>query len=102
MDYAVLVDIAKETGIAGVAIGSVVYLTIRLRKSHREEMEAERKERREGHLAFMAFVESNNHQKTELVRESTAAIVEARKSIEVHTKLLENYISMGGNNYNNK
>ena len=97
MDYSSLVEIAKQTGIAGVAIGSVVYLTLKLRQLNRDEMEAERAERRESHVAFMAFIESNNHQKTELVRESTAAIVEARKSIEIHTKLLENFITNSGN-----
>ena len=75
-----------------MAMIAIVYLTMALTKEHRREMEEFRKDQAQDRTAFMNFVEANNHQKTELVQESTAAIVEARKAIELHTKLLEQHV----------
>lgn len=93
MEFQTVVEIAKQTGIAGAALGAIVFLVLKIQKQHSEEMTAMRKERQETHAAFMAFVDTNNHQKTELVKESTSAIVTATRAIELHTELLRQHIN---------
>ena len=68
----------KELGIAGVAIGGMIYIIFRLIK----ELAKNRKD-------YCSYVNENNHTTTELVRESTATMVSIKDSIENHNKILE-------------
>jgi len=83
MDIATLAQF-KELGIAGITVVGVIWIlyqvVISLRKEHAKNQEW-----------FMTFVNENNHQKTEIVQESTKAIVEVSKNIEAHTKALEGH-----------
>jgi uncharacterized membrane protein (DUF106 family) len=88
-------SIGTEVGIGIAAISAIVYLVISMRKSHESEVKEMRDERKEIHEAFMSFVQTNNHQRTEIIQESTKAMVEAKNamsktsdSIQAHTEVL--------------
>jgi len=98
MEIEVLKNVATEVGIGISAITAIVYLVTYLRNSHTKEMEEMRTERKELHISFMSFVETNNHQRTEMIKEATTAMIEAREAISLHTQILREYI----NNRNNE
>lgn len=89
MEPATLLGALKEGGIAATAIFAIIYIVRYMTDSHRQEVSAIQAERQATQTAFMAFVEANNHQKTELVQESTKAIVEAKNAISTHTEILK-------------
>lgn len=64
-------------GVGIAAIAAIVYIVI----THSKERVLERKE-------FVSFVQTNNHKVTELVRESTTAIVASTKNIEESTRMI--------------
>lgn len=70
----------KELGIAGIAIGGFAYFSVLLLKQLAEN----RKD-------YTSFVIDNNHTNTELVRECTAMITEAKNAMENSNKTLENH-----------
>lgn len=80
-------DIAslKELGIAGVSIATLGYISFKLIK---EVAESRRN--------YTNFVNDNNHTTTELVKESTAAIVEAKNAIALHNEVLKSYLDKRG------
>jgi len=71
----------KELGIAGIAIGGLLYVIFRLIK----ELTENRKD-------YVCYVNENNHTTTEIVKEQTLTMVSVRNSIEEHNKLLEKLI----------
>lgn len=74
-------------GIAGLIIlGYILYTFI---KSHVKELEESRKERQESHRVLMNYVESNNHQKTEMIEKHTQAMVVVGEAIKSHTQIIE-------------
>lgn len=88
-------SIGTEVGIGIAAISAIVYLVVSMRKSHENEVKEMRDERKEIHAAFMSFVQTNNHQRTEIITESTKAMVEAKNAmsrnsdaIAAHTQVL--------------
>jgi uncharacterized membrane protein (DUF106 family) len=89
----VLSNVATEVGIGATAITAIIYLVTYLRNSHTKEMEEMRTERKELHTSFMSYVETNNHQRTEMIKEATTAMVEAREAISLHTQLLREHIN---------
>lgn len=65
-----------ELGLAGVAIivlGYIVRWLIQELKEQRTD--------------YRSFVQENNHSKTELVKEATAALVEVKNTIQVHNEI---------------
>ncbi len=89
----ILKNVATEVGIGATAIISIVYIVRYLRDSHREEMREISMERKELHGSFMSFVETNNHQRTDMIKEATTAMVEAREAISLHTQILRDHIN---------
>lgn len=93
--FTAIQSIGTEVGIGIAAISAIVYLVISMRKSHDVEVSEMRVERKEIHTAFMSFVETNNHQRTDIIEKSTEAIVEAKnaiarqgEAIQAHTQVL--------------
>lgn len=71
----------KELGIAVVAVGVIGWIAWKILL----ELAENRKD-------YSAFVMSNNHTNTELVKECTATMVEVKNSIENHNRVLEKLI----------
>lgn len=82
MDYVAIGDIVEKLGIGAAAIVGIIYLTVYLTRLHAKQMD-------DIHRAFFDYVETNNHQKTDLVEKSTAAIVESTAATKVCTDLLK-------------
>lgn len=72
LDYKEIVQLG---GIAVVALG-ILYVLYFFIKSHREELEASRKERENTYNWFTGYVSENNHDQTERFKEHTKALVE--------------------------
>lgn len=88
MDLQAFQQIGTELGIGITAILAIVYLVLKMSTNYNKEAQELRDERKEVHSAFMAFVETNNHQRSELVERSTEAIIEAKNAIKNHNDLL--------------
>lgn len=81
-------------GVAGMAIlGYVLYFFI---KSHKQELEESRKERETSANALMSYVQSENHQKTEMIKKHTESLVQVGEdmkkvgeNIQGNTKAIE-------------
>jgi di/tricarboxylate transporter len=82
----------KELGIAIFSVGVVGYLLYRFMSAHAKEMTDARLEREKTQMALMSYIETNNHQKTEMIKEHTQTNVEVRTAIEQHNKLLEKLV----------
>lgn len=68
----------KELGVAGVGIGSLLYIANQLIR-----------ELKESRINYTNFVQDNNHTTTELVREATATMVEVKNSnVEVKNTII--------------
>ena len=94
MDFETVKNIGTEVGIGVTAITAIVYLVITLRKSHENEVKEMRQERKETHAAFMAFIETNNHQRSDLIEKSTAALVEAKNAIGTHSGVINGVVQV--------
>lgn len=94
MDFETVKSIGTEVGIGVTAITAIVYLVITLRKSHEREVKEMRQERKETQQAFMSFVETNNHQRTDIIHESTKALVEAKNAIATHSGVLNGVVQV--------
>lgn len=79
-----LIENASNLGIGIFSILAIVYIIY----IHTEERKVERELRETRNRAFMEFISNNNHKITELVKESTTAIVASSKNIEENTKMI--------------
>ena len=78
MDPASVSDIIVKLGIGALSIFGMIYVI----KSSQKERELNQK-------AFMSYIETNNHQTTELVQKATSAIVESTEAIKTHTESIK-------------
>jgi DNA-directed RNA polymerase specialized sigma54-like protein len=87
-----LVPKLAELGIGIFAIGCLGYILYVFIKSHRDELNSSRTEREKNQEWFMQYVNANNHQKEEMIKEHIATNVQIKQAIETHTKILEKLI----------
>jgi len=78
-----------ELGIGIFAVGAVSYILYIFIKSHKDELESSRKERVENQHWFIEYVNINNHQKEEIIKEHTAVAVEVKESIRQNTESIK-------------
>ena len=91
-------EVLSNLGIGVVAIIAIIYIV----NTHAKERNQERVSRQEQHKVFMEFVSSNNHKVTDLVRESTAAIVASSKNIEESTNMIKRVCELLDRRVNDK
>jgi predicted transcriptional regulator len=71
----------QDLGVGITAVLGVCYILYFFIKTHKEELDNSRKEREASHSTYMSYIETNNHQKTELISKHTEAMVETRNAI---------------------
>ncbi len=91
MDLSTLLPL-KELGLPMVAVVGGGWLLWYFIKVHKAELDNSRSERQKLMSDFSAYVESNNHQKTEMIEQHTAATVKAGLAIDANTKAIEKLI----------
>lgn len=87
-----LIKIIPELGIAAFAMIVGALVVLKMQKVHTQERATEGEQRKEIHKSLMNYVESNNHQKTEMVEKHTEAMVVVGKNIEQNTKMVEKLV----------
>lgn len=78
-----------ELGIGIFAISALSYILYTFIKSHKDEMKQSRDERVKNQEWFMSYVNENNHQKADMIKEHTAVMVEAKESIKQNTESIK-------------
>ena len=91
MEQQIISKIA-EFGIGIFALAVLGYILYYFIKSHKDELNASRSERENANNSLMNYIEDNNHQKTEMIKEHTGAMVNVGKAIEAHTKTIERLV----------
>ncbi len=75
----------KELGLAGVTIAGMATVLILITKALLAEIKKARED-------YSAFVTSNNHNSTEIMKENVATMVEVKNAMENHNRALEKLI----------
>lgn len=91
MDYASLIQNIQDFGIGIVALiifGYILYVVIKANKSVLD-MTLENSQKNQEW--FLGFVNENNHQKTDMIKEHTEAMIGVKNAIETNTKSTEMY-----------
>lgn len=78
-----------ELGIGIFAVGVISYILYVFIKSHKDELNSSRIEREKNQEWFMQYVNENNHQKAEMIKEHTEAVVQTKESIKQHTEAIK-------------
>lgn len=92
MEEVSIIPKIAELGIGIFALAVIGYILYSFIKAHKEELTSSRLEREKNQQWFMEYVNANNHQKEEMIREHIATNVEVKNAIELHTKALEKFI----------
>lgn len=91
MDYASLIQNIQDFGIGIVALiifGYILYVVI---KSNKSVLDMTLENSQKNQEWFLGFVNENNHQKTDMIKEHTEAMIEVKNAIETNTKSTEMY-----------
>lgn len=88
MDLSTFVATFKEFGIAGLAIGAILFLSLKLVKVLDKNQELLQKNQDD----YRNYVATNNHTTTDLVKEATATMVEVKFSIQNHNLVLREFL----------
>lgn len=91
MDYSSLIQNIQDFGIGIVALiifGYILYTVIKSNKSFLDKTLEFSQKNQEWYLNF---VNENNHQKTEMIKEHTTAMIEVGNTIKENTKSTEMY-----------
>ena len=74
----IISDVGTELGLAAIALFVLAWQS-------RQQSD----ERQKANKSFMDYIESNNHQKTDLIKESTRAMTECKDSLRQSTVILK-------------
>lgn len=91
MDYAGIVDKVQNFGIGIVAVVVIGYLLWQMLKANREVSIRMMDYSQKNQEWYLNFVNENNHQKSDMIREHTEAVVKFGASVDANTKSTENY-----------
>ena len=92
MENEIIRNIA-EFGIGIFAVGALGYILYTFISAHKKELNESRQERQKNQQWFMSYVNENNHQKAEMIKEHTEATVSAKEAIERHTGVIEKLVN---------
>lgn len=92
MEEVNLIPKIAELGIGIFALAVIGYILYSFIKAHKEELDSSRQEREKNQAWFMEYVNTNNHQKEEMIKDHIATNVEIKNAIELHNKALEKLI----------
>lgn len=82
MDYTHVIEIVEKLGIAALSIVSIIYVIVKSQK-----------EREKNQQIFMEYVETNNHQKSEMIEKSIEALTKVNYSMEMHNEISKSILS---------
>lgn len=91
METGILSNI-KEIGIALFAVVAFAYITRETMNANKDVFNSLMSNMKEQENNYKTYVETNNHQKTELLTESTKALTNVGNAIQQHTKILEKLV----------
>lgn len=80
---------AKDIGIALTSVVGAGFLIKYIIDKNKEVFDALIEQLQQNRTDYSAFVESNNHQNSDRIEKSTAAMVTIAGAVEQHTKVLE-------------
>lgn len=83
---------AKDVGIALTSVVGAGFLIKYIIDKNKEVFDALITQLKENRADYAAFVETNNHQNSDRIEKSTAAMVSVAGAIEQHTKVVERLV----------